>query len=179
MIAASKSSVCPHPPKPELENVDPLTVSVFHSLGKISHLNRLVMLRTVAQRGVQPPEAFALTLLSRNDGISQRELADILHLSHPRVSAIVRSLEESGAVERRADASDRRLARIFLTPTGLQREQRQRAVLGEYVNRTIGALSEADRKDLDRLLSELADRTLEVLQEEQAAKSQGEDVTPR
>jgi len=179
VIAAAKTTACPAPPPPEFENVDPLTVSVFHSLGRIMHLNRLVLLKTVSDRGVQPPEAFALTLLTRNDGISQRELADVLHLSHPRVSMILRSLEDSGAVLRRPDEADRRVARVFLTPEGRQREKEHRVVLGDFVNRTIGALSEDDRRELARLLRELGDRTMSVIQEEQAAKAQREDTTPR
>jgi MarR family transcriptional regulator, transcriptional regulator for hemolysin len=179
VIAPLKTTQCSASPKPEFENVDPLTVSVFNALGRIMHLNRLVLTKTVSDRGVQPPEAFALTLLASNDGISQRELAEVLHLSHPRVSMILRSLEESGAVVRRPDATDRRIARVFLTPVGLQRERDHRVVLGDFVNRTIGALSEPDRRELARLLLELGDRTMSVLQEEQASKSQREDASSR
>jgi DNA-binding MarR family transcriptional regulator len=155
----------PRMPKPQLENVDPLTASVFHALGRVMHLNRLVMMRTVCQRGVQPPEAFALALLRDHDGVTQRELASILHLSRPRVSVILSSLEESGAVTRRPDESDRRLTRVFLTPEGHRREQEHRVVLGEYVDRTIGALSEDERRDLERLRSRLAERIRDVLRE--------------
>jgi DNA-binding MarR family transcriptional regulator len=136
------------------------------------HANRAVMLKTAAQEGVQPPEAFALTLLRTHDGVTQRELADILHLSPPRVSTIVQSLETSGAIVRRADEADRRLTRVFLTPEGHKRERDQRAILSDYVNRTIGSLSEADRHELERLLTELADRTLELLRE--APRTAGE-----
>jgi DNA-binding MarR family transcriptional regulator len=166
----------PHPPKPELENVDALTSRVFHSLGKIIHLNRQVMMKTIAQRGVQRPEAFALTFLSQNDGISQRELAAGLNLSRPRVSMIMRALEDSGALLRRPDEADHRLTRVFLTPEGQRREKEHRAVLGDYVRRTVGALPEADRLELDRLLGKLAESISAVLQEEQEGKSQGEDT---
>jgi DNA-binding MarR family transcriptional regulator len=153
-------------PEPRFENVDPLTVGVFHALGRVMHLNRLVMMRTITRKGIQPPEGFALTLLRDHDGASQSELAAVLHLSPPRVSTILSSLEEGGAVVRRPDESDRRLTRVFLTPEGRRREEDDRAVLEDYVNRTIGALTEADRLELERLLGELADRTREVLREE-------------
>lgn len=139
------------------------------------HLNRLVILKMIAQKGVQPPEAFALMLLRDHDGATQSELADVLHLSPPRVSTILRSLEDSGAVIRHPDETDRRLTRAFLTPKGRQREEEQRAVLGDYVNRTIGTLSEADRRELERLLGKLADRTLAVLHEESASKAKEEE----
>lgn len=178
MIGA-KSSQCPAPPEPVLEDVDHLSVRVYHSIGRLMHLNRQVMMKTMALRGIQPPEAFALTLLSRNDGISQREFATVLHLSHPRVSMILRGLEESGAVRRSPDETDRRIARVFLTAEGRRREREHRAVLSEFVNRTIGALSEADRQELDRLLSELAVRTTEMLRDERTGRAAEGDAETR
>jgi DNA-binding MarR family transcriptional regulator len=166
-------------PKAELARVDSLTAQVFHTLGRVMHLNRVLMMRTMIQRGVQPPEAFALTFLSRNNGVTQRELADMLHLSHPRVSIILRALEASGAVSRRPDETDRRLARVFITADGRRREEEQREVLSEYVERTIGALPRRDREQLERTLNRLADRLTTVLREEQGGKPQGEDMKPR
>jgi DNA-binding MarR family transcriptional regulator len=163
----------------QLENVDELTARAFHAFGRMMHLNRLVMARMVAQHGAHHGEVIALALLSRKEGVSQRELGDILHLSAPRVSVILDSLERSGAVLRRPDETDRRLSRIFLTPDGRLREKEQREILRDYVNRTIGALPEADRSELARLLGELADRTLAVLQEDAQARSQGEGGTAR
>jgi DNA-binding MarR family transcriptional regulator len=151
------------------ENVDPLTAQVLQALGKVVHLNRLITIKMAARHGIQPPEGFALTFLGRNEGISQRDLAEMLHLSPPRVSAILQTLEERGALVRRADEVDRRLARVFLTDEGRRQEKEQRGVLGEYVARTLGAFSEADRRDLARLLGKLGDRLLAVLQEEQGA----------
>jgi MarR family transcriptional regulator, organic hydroperoxide resistance regulator len=175
MIAAAKHTQIPEPCGPELENVDPLTARVFHALGRVMHLNRLVMARLLAQQSIQHAEAFALPLLGQREGISQRELGDVLHLSPPRVSMILRSLEIGGSVVRHPDESDRRLTRVFLTPKGRRRERGQRAVLSDYVNRTIGTLSEADRLELERLLGKLADNTREMLRE----VPQGDDVKIR
>jgi DNA-binding MarR family transcriptional regulator len=179
VIAANGQCNIPKPPKPELENVDPLTARVFQAFGRTLHLIRLIMVRMTAQRGIHHGEAFTLLLLSRNEGVTQRELGAVLHLSPPRVSMILRSLEKSGAVVRRPDEADRRLTRVFLTAEGRSLEKEQRAILGDYVNRTIGALSEADRSELARLLGELADRTLEVLREELHGKSEGKDTSTR
>ena len=179
MIApASESHIC-EPSGPKLENVDALSAQVFHALGRMMHVNRLVMLKMIAQKGIQPPEAFALTLLLDHDGATQSELGDVLHLSPPRVSTILRSLEDAAAVVRRPDEIDRRLTRVFLTPKGRQREEEHRAVLGDYVNRTIGTLSEADRRELERLLVQLADRTLAVLHEQSAGKVKEEEGATR
>jgi MarR family transcriptional regulator for hemolysin len=151
---------------PELENVDELTARTFHAFGRMMHVNRLVLAKMGAQKGAHHGEIVALALLSRREGLSQRELGEVLHLSAPRVSIILDSLEGDGVVVRRPDEADRRLTRVFLTPLGRVRVKEQRDTLGDYVNRTIGALSESDRKELERLLTVLADRTLELLKQD-------------
>jgi DNA-binding MarR family transcriptional regulator len=162
-------------PRPEFENVDALTARVFHAFGRALHLNRQAVGRMAGQLGVQHGEAFALPMLSRNEGVSQRELAGILHLSPPRVSMLLRSLEHNGAIVRRPDDNDRRLTRIFVTEKGRAREKEQRAILEDYVNKTIGALSEADRLELERILGELAEHTQAALREESPGKVRTEE----
>lgn len=159
---------------PRLENVDELTAGAFSAFGRMMHANRLLMARMSAQNRVHHGEVIALALLSRREGLNQKELGRTLHLSAPRVSTIVDSLENSGAVERRADETDRRQIRLHVTPEGRRLEKERRDLLGEYVNRTFGALSETDRRDLERLLNELADKTMALAEEESADKSYSE-----
>lgn len=162
-----------------LQNVDELTARVFHALGRVTHLNRVLMTRTMAHRGIQPPEAFTLSLLARNDGVTQRELAEMLHLSHPRVSIILRNLERGGSIARRADEGDRRLVRVFLTAEGRQLEQEQREVLSAYVRGTIGALPEEERRHLERALNNLAERLVSVLHGKQEGNGTEEELHTR
>jgi DNA-binding MarR family transcriptional regulator len=164
---------------PQLDNVDELTAGAFHAFGRMMHVNRLVMAKMGAHKGTHHGEVIALALLSRREGVSQRELGEVLHLSAPRVSIILDSLEEDGAVIRQPDEVDRRLTRVFLTRAGHLRVKAQSDALSDYVNRTIGALSEDDRRELTRLLGELADRTLEVLGEEPSAKGETEGEAAR
>jgi DNA-binding MarR family transcriptional regulator len=164
---------------PQLENVDELTARAFHALGRMMHVNRLIMAKMGTQQGTHHGEVIALALLSRGEGVSQRELGEVLHLSAPRVSIILDTLVKDGAVVRRADEADRRLTRVFLTPEGRRRVKEQRYALSDYVNRTIGALSEDDRRELTRLLGELADRTRAVLEEDTTAKARPEGEATR
>lgn len=174
MNAEPNNGQIPEPCGPELDNLDPLTARVFHAMGRVMHLHRLATGKLLAEGGAQHAEAFTLPLLVMREGISQRELGDVLHVSPPRISMILRELEASGSVVRRPDETDRRVTRVFLTPGGRRRELEQRSLLRDYVDRTLGALSEPDRLELERLLGELADRTMEVLTE----PPQGEDGAP-
>ncbi|MGD0505848.1 MAG: MarR family transcriptional regulator [Steroidobacteraceae bacterium] len=55
-----------------------------------------------------------------NQGITQSALAKLLDLGKVALGGIVERLEARGFVERRPDASDRRINRVFLTRKGNQ-----------------------------------------------------------
>jgi MarR family transcriptional regulator, organic hydroperoxide resistance regulator len=130
-------------------------------------MHRQAMLKTMAEKGVHPGEAFCLRLIGRNDGISQRDLADILHLSRPQVTKILQTLEKKGEVSRLPDEKDHRLTHVFLTTAGTSQEEELNATMDEYINKTMGAIPKADRLELARLLDELADRISERLHVEE------------
>jgi len=54
--------------------------------------------------------------LSRNPGMSQKELADLLDVEPISVARMVDRLEANGLLERRADPGDRRIWRLHLLP---------------------------------------------------------------
>lgn len=151
-------------PAAPLDNVDQLTLRTFQAFGRAFHLHRQALLRGISKTGLHHGEVIALRLLAESDGMSQRELADVLHLSRPRVTTILQNLERTGAVRRSPDPDDQRLTRVFLTDKGRQQEQANRAAFEEYVTATIGALDDADKVELERLLDALSARIAERLQ---------------
>ena len=153
--------------KLEFDGVDELTALVFHGFRRATHLQRQLVLKTLAADGGHHGEAFCLRALSEHDGISQRDLATMLHLSRPRVTAMVQALEAAGVVARRSDERDRRLTLVFLTPEGRRRERELHARWADHINQTIGVLSEADRRELGRLLDKVSDHTSRILNDEE------------
>jgi len=69
----------------------------------------------IAQSGLTVPQVNALEELTREDGLSLKELSARMGLSHSTVSGIVDRLERRGFVGRRTDSKDRRYIRIFLS----------------------------------------------------------------
>ena len=66
--------------------------------------------------GVSRAQWTVLFALSRNEGINQAGLADMLEVETITVGRMVDRLEEAGLVERRADPADRRAWRLHLMP---------------------------------------------------------------
>jgi len=104
-----------------------------------------------------------LRLLANNEGVNQAELAEILHISRPQVTKILQSLEKDGSIVRHVDESDQRRTLVFLTEAGRDEERRFRSFLDGYINQSIGALPEADRCELERLLNDIAGHIEEML----------------
>ena len=61
-------------------------------------------------------QAKALIYVSRNEGVRQVELAEMLEVQPITLARLLDQLAEAGMVERRPDPADRRAYRIYLTP---------------------------------------------------------------
>ena len=108
-------------------------------------------------------ELISLRLLTTSDGMSQKDLAETLHLSRPRITIILQGLEKAGAVRREVDANDQRITRVFLTAEGRRQEVEHRAAFEEYIKQTIGRLSDQDRLELTRLLDQVSGHIAELV----------------
>jgi len=56
-----------------------------------------------------------LAMLSREDGLTQKEIADRCEVEGPTLIPIIDKMEKEGVVTRKVDSEDRRINRIFLT----------------------------------------------------------------
>jgi MarR family transcriptional regulator, organic hydroperoxide resistance regulator len=147
---------------PELEGVDELSARAFRAFLTTAKLHFKNMMATMAGGRTHPGQAMCLRLLSVNDGLSQRDMARMLHVSPPTVSKMLSTMEKSGLVERKPDEADQRLTRVYLTAAGHERSDQMGEAVGEYVNATFATLSERERRDLARLLEKLGARIGEV-----------------
>ena len=70
--------------------------------------------------GVHPGQLPFLNIISHKEGISQRELAECLHVKPPTVAVTVKRLEKADVIYRRPDPNDMRISRIYLTEKGIR-----------------------------------------------------------
>ena len=84
----------------------------------VSRLRRIVVDRSLKPLGITRSQWWVLAFLSRRDGMKQTALADDLDLTRVAIGGLLDRLEAGGYVERRADATDGRARRVFLTKAG-------------------------------------------------------------
>ena len=153
-----------HGPGPiGFEGLDPASSEVFEVFRRVMHLNRQYLGRAMATADVHPGAQGVLRILAAHEGMSQRDLAECLHLSRPTVTTMLQRMEQQGFIERWDDEADQRLTRLKLTPSGRTQADASKELFAHYVDETVGSLSEPDRAELARLLTALADNTAAAL----------------
>jgi DNA-binding MarR family transcriptional regulator len=98
-----------------------VTVATPTALGSQLRLAILRLSRRLRQQAVGDITASQLSALSavaKRGEVTLGELAAIEQIAPPSMTRIAARLEEQGLLERRTDASDRRVARVVASPTG-------------------------------------------------------------
>ena len=129
--------------------------------------------------GIYPGQIPVLGLVAKKDGLSQRELAKILHIKPPTVNVSIQRLEKAGFLYRKPDEKDQRVTRIYMTEKGkeikakaLERIHKNEAVMME-------GFSEAEQCLLRRFLEQILVNIEKIQPEEAIEKLQPEDMTER
>jgi len=82
----------------------------------VSRLRRSAFDRCFKPMNMTRSQWWVLAYLSREDGMTQSQLADELDLGKVAVGGLIDRLEKNGLLRREADATDRRVNRVFLEP---------------------------------------------------------------
>ena len=106
---------------------------------------------------------WVLAHLSRHDGMMQSQLADVLEVGKASLGTVIEQLELSGWVERRADPTDKRAKRVFLSRTALPLMKRMILEEEQFNNRVLSKLSIDDRDTLIRLLSLVKEELVQLV----------------
>ena len=113
------------------------------------------MLDIQAEYGLKPPQFFALNAL--DEPVPMSSSASMLRCDRSAVTWITDRLEERGYVERRSDASDRRVKLLVLTEEGRRVREEIRARLSTPPE-ALSRLTPAEQRTLRDLLRKALDR---------------------
>ncbi len=124
-----------------------------HSAGFVMRIAQLTVFEhffeVFGQSEIKISEFTVLQAIAENPGIRQGVLADVLKIKWPNMTKLVRSLEDSGLIERHIPPSDRRSVHLRVTPKG----RKQIAAAAENMYRSDRmALSMLDDEEHAQLL---------------------------
>jgi MarR family transcriptional regulator for hemolysin len=126
-----------------------------HFLFALADLQRAVRAyadQRAARYGVTRSQWAVLVKLHREEGLQQAKLAKLLDIQPITLTRLVDKLCAVGFVERRADESDRRANRLYLTPAARPMMTKLRA-LREEINQT--ALAHLTPDEADAFVAQL------------------------
>jgi len=121
-------------------------------LSDVSRLMRRRFDERARQVGATRAQWRTLTTLSRNEGINQGALADLLEVEPITLCRMIDRLEESGLVERRRDPADRRAWQLFLTDKSKPMLTDLKAMADDLIEQVLSGIDAADRAVLGRSL---------------------------
>ena len=105
--------------------------------------------------GTRHGQGKILSILRREDGIGQKELAERLQIRAASLSELLDKMQKSGWIQRRVNEKDRRKINIFLTEDGLGISQQMIEARRDMVNTVFGVLNAQEQEQLEILLSKL------------------------
>ena len=131
-------------------------------ISDVARLMRTVFDRRVRKLGLTRAQWLVLTRLHRHPGASQSELADMMEVEKATAGRLIDRLEAKGWVERRAQAGDRRINRVYLTSEAERVHKRIWRIAEATVDDALVELSERESGQLLKLLSRVKSRLLEI-----------------
>ena len=118
-------------------------------LGRLHHMAFRSLFR---EDGLPPAQAGAMRVIIRSPGLSQRELADQLHIQRATATVMLQKMERAGHIERRADQEDQRIYRIYPTQAAIATDAENQKRVNDYFLR---CFSEIDPVSFDTMLAAL------------------------
>ncbi|MGN1390105.1 MAG: MarR family winged helix-turn-helix transcriptional regulator [Bulleidia sp.] len=107
------------------------------------------------RRGQRPGQNRVLFQLHRYGSITQKQLQEILQIQQGSLSELLSKMESSGLIERTRNPEDRRQVVLSLTEKGKEIEHANHEQVMEEHKKLFSSLSEAEQKELYRMLRTL------------------------
>lgn len=124
---------------------------------KLTHLYFRRVFAMMKETGIHPRQIPLLGLVSCKQGVSQKEISEILKISAPTVAVSVKRLEKAGMVERRNDEKDQRILRVYLTEKGKRITETARAHVEENEKALFHGFSESELCLLKRFFKQMTE----------------------
>jgi MarR family transcriptional regulator, organic hydroperoxide resistance regulator len=145
-------------------------MSKFHDPDSLDHLLAQVcrlhharahgLFEAVGVYRGQPP---VLEALWEKDGLTHSDLAAKLHVTPATMTRMVQRMESAGFIARKADPSDRRVSRVYLTKSGRAIRESLEQVIGTIEADTFVGFTLEERVLLRRFLQQIRDNLVRVV----------------
>lgn len=130
---------------------------LFLEINRLHYYRTHVLLDKIGVYHGQPPMLF---ILSNKDGLSQKELADILGIKPSTITVMLKRMEKGNLVVRKQDSEDQRISRVYITDEGLKLCKQAREVMNQIEEECFGNFTTEEAIILRRLFLQMKDNII-------------------
>ncbi|HEX2335720.1 MAG TPA: MarR family transcriptional regulator [Hyphomicrobiaceae bacterium] len=140
---------------------------IGYTITDVGRLLRTVFERRVRAFGLTRAQWLIIARLHRRPGLSQSEIADLLEIEKAPAGRLIERMEAKNWLQRRSDARDRRVNRLYLTSKANRLHAAIWPIAEATVDEALRDLSPAERQRLSALMARVK-MTLQALAERDA-----------
>jgi DNA-binding MarR family transcriptional regulator len=115
------------------------------------------MSENLKEYGLSGPTYGFLFFLLNKDGITEKEITDLMLVDKATTTRAVSRLVKEGYVRKQGDPADKRVQRIHITKKASSLKPRLRQVKKDWMELVLGDLDESERTMLMELLTRIED----------------------
>ncbi|MEA3535384.1 MarR family transcriptional regulator [Rhizobium sp. CC-YZS058] len=141
---------------------------LFDALSSFNRKLRAMFDARVKQHGLTLSRARALFILSRRNGLNQRELASELGIETPTLVRVLDGMAAQGFIERRAAEGDRRAKQVHLTAEGKVAAAEIEALADDLRIELLGGVSAGEKATTLSVLRTMSANMADLVREEGA-----------
>jgi len=164
--------------QPEVPVVEENWFRLGYLIHDVSRMRRTLYDVTFKPEGITRSQWWALSNICRDggEGISSTELARLMDVGKVTVGGLVDRLEEAGYVYRRADKSDLRAKKIFVTEAGKRLMGRMRTIAEGLNKRITEGMTRQDVAAAERHMIHIKNNLRRLLAEEKAGGEEEDEA---
>lgn len=144
------------------ECMDPINMPLHVLFHQVIHMQMQYMCRLMQPMDIKPGQAAILFFLMKKGAVSQRELADIIQIKPPSITAALQKLEKRGLIERKMDERDQRVLRIQISEKGRECLMSMKSIENTVKTQLYKGMSQEEVLLFRRLMIQMRENMLEV-----------------
>ena len=142
--------------------VNPMNMPLQVLMHQVLHMEKQYMNRLMQPIDLKHGQAAILFVLWKKGPVSQRELADMMKLKPPSITAALQKLEKRKFIERTPDEKDQRVLRIRITDEGKKCLLSMRDIDKTVKNQLFQNITAEELMLVRRLFIQMRENMLEV-----------------
>lgn len=134
-----------------------IEASITHQFIRVSKTHRQLTAQALQKLGLHVGQEQTLFQLWEEDGLTQSQLAEAACVDISTISKMMERMESAGWVQRRQDAEDARISRVYLTERGRALREPVERLWSTLEARLVQGLTVTEQALLRRLLIQMAE----------------------